>query len=208
MTAVKQKGFSLIELLVVVAILAILAALLFPLTQTIKRSAERSVCLANLRKIGSGFHSYLGDNNYKIFPRGAQGGSENYISYIYQYLPEDKIYRCPSTKTPTDFTQRTYKINSTSAPGKGWLYERSYFDIQDRDNTIFVFDRGDTGKRKLFVRDTVEWDYAADVSPNPIFFQNYPCNHAAKNEGINLLFVGGNARFEKYPFKTDWYYPR
>lgn len=204
----RNAGITLLEILVVVAIVSILAAMLFPMAAKAKNSAQRALCLVNLRKIGGATQAYLGENKFKFFPRGAQGSSENYISYIYPYLSEDRIYRCPSTKGPPNFTQRSYKINNTSAPGKGWLYDRSLYDIVDPDNTIYVFDRGDTGKRKLFVRDTVEWDMQADISSNPVFFKNYPCNHASDNEGINLLFVSGNARFEKYPFVTDWYYPR
>jgi len=204
----KNSGISLVEILVVMVVLAILGVLLFPMAEKARNSAQRAICLVNLRKIGGATQAYLGENNFKFFPRGAQGSSDNYIAYIYPYLSEDRIYRCPSTKGPPDYTQRSYKINNTSAPGKGWIYDRSYFDIADRDNTILIFDRGDTGKRKLFVRDTVEWDYQADTSSNPIFFKNYPCNHASAKEGINLLFVSGNARFEKYPFVTDWYYPR
>jgi len=204
----KNSGITLVEILVVMVVVAILGVLLFPMAEKVKSSAQRSICLVNLRKISGAMQAYLGENNFKFFPRGAQGSSDNYIAYIYPYLSEDRIYRCPSTKGPPDYTQRSYKINNTSAPGKGWIYDRSYYDIADRDNTILIFDRGDTGKRKLFVRDTVEWDFQADTSANPVFFKNYPANHASANEGINLLFVGGNARFEKYPFVTDWYYPR
>ena len=203
-----SSGFTLLELLAVIVVLAVLAVLLFPALEKVKSSAHRSICLVNLRKIGGATQAYLGEHNFKFFPRGAQGSSDNYIAFIYPYLSEDRIYRCPSTKGPSTYTQRSYKINNTSAPGKGWIYDRSYFDIADRDNTILIFDRGDTGKRKLFVRDTVEWDYQADTSSNPDLFKNYPCNHATANAGINLLFVSGNVRFEKYPFVTDWYYPR
>lgn len=203
-----RSGFTLIELLVVVSIGLIILAMVFPAMQRSKASAERSLCLANLRNIGGAFQGYLGDNNFKIFPRGAQGGSSNYIAYLVPYASEPKTYRCPSTKTPASFTERTYKINSTSAAGKGWLYERSYFDITNRADTIFVFDRGDLGKRKLLVRDTVEWDRAADLSTSTDVLKNYPINHSSKNEGLNLLFVDGNVRYEKYPFKTEWYEPR
>jgi len=203
-----RAGFTLIELLVVVAIGLIILALVFPAMQRSKASAERSLCLVNLRNIGGAFHGYLGENNFKIFPRGVQGGSSNYIAYLAPYASEAKTYRCPSTKTPVSFTERTYKINNTSAAGKGWLYERSYFDVIDRANTIFVFDRGDIGKRKLLVRDTVEWDRAADLSTSTDVLKNYPINHSRNGDGLNLLFLDGNVRYEKYPFRAELYEPR
>lgn len=201
-------AFTLLEMLIVVAIVLVILAVMAPGLMRAQATAQRSGCLVNLRQLGAAFQGFLGENNYRIFPRGDQGGSSNYIAYLFPYADEKKLYRCPATKGAPNFTERSYKINNTSAPGKGWLYDRSYFDIKSPSETIFVFDRGDRGKRKLFVRDTVEWDYAADSAATPTLISNYPFNHAASNEGQNLLFLDGSARFQKYPFTNDWYYPR
>ena len=206
--AQSYRAFTLLEALVVGAIVVVIAAVMLPGLMRVKKGAERSACLVNLRQIGMAFHGFLGENNYRIFPRAASGEASNYIAYIFPYASDKKFYRCPATLTAADYTERTYKLNNTGAPGKGWLYDRSYFDIKSPTETIFVFDRGDKGKRKLFVRDTVEWDYAADVNTTPTLISNYPFNHALADEGQNLLFLDGSARFQKYPFTNDWYYPR
>jgi prepilin-type N-terminal cleavage/methylation domain-containing protein/prepilin-type processing-associated H-X9-DG protein len=57
------RAFTLIELLVVIAIIAILAALLTPAIRQARESANSSLCLYNLRKIGTGLHGYLREHN-------------------------------------------------------------------------------------------------------------------------------------------------
>jgi prepilin-type N-terminal cleavage/methylation domain-containing protein/prepilin-type processing-associated H-X9-DG protein len=56
-------GFSLIELMVVIAILAILLALLLPTLGRAKASALRIVCVSNLKQIGTAVQAYATDND-------------------------------------------------------------------------------------------------------------------------------------------------
>jgi prepilin-type N-terminal cleavage/methylation domain-containing protein/prepilin-type processing-associated H-X9-DG protein len=57
-----RQGFSLIELLVVVAVVAILAGLLLPALSQAKQQARRSQCLNNQRQLLLTWHLYTGDN--------------------------------------------------------------------------------------------------------------------------------------------------
>jgi prepilin-type N-terminal cleavage/methylation domain-containing protein len=59
----RTNAFTLIELLIVIAIIAILAAVLFPVFAAAKGSAKRTTALSNVDQIGKAVHMYLGDND-------------------------------------------------------------------------------------------------------------------------------------------------
>lgn len=58
-----RKAFTLIEILVVIAILVILAALLFPVFTGTKGAAKKTTCLSNMKQIGTAFVLYLSDSD-------------------------------------------------------------------------------------------------------------------------------------------------
>jgi prepilin-type N-terminal cleavage/methylation domain-containing protein len=57
----RQTAFTLVELLVVFAIISVLAAILFPVFVSAKRSAKRTTALSNVDEIGKALHLYLND---------------------------------------------------------------------------------------------------------------------------------------------------
>ena len=69
----KQYGFTLVEMLVVISIIAVLAAILFPVFASARAKARQSVCLSNLRQLGMALYMYVGDWDdtypYDIKPR-------------------------------------------------------------------------------------------------------------------------------------------
>jgi prepilin-type N-terminal cleavage/methylation domain-containing protein/prepilin-type processing-associated H-X9-DG protein len=63
----KRNGFTLIEVLVVLAIIAVLLALLLPAVQQAREAARRTDCLSHLRQISLAVHSYYDINSGRFF---------------------------------------------------------------------------------------------------------------------------------------------
>jgi prepilin-type N-terminal cleavage/methylation domain-containing protein/prepilin-type processing-associated H-X9-DG protein len=71
-----KKGFTLVELLVVIGIIAVLISLLLPALGRAREQAKSVQCLSNLRTIGTFFQIYSTNNNAKMYPPTSFVGHE------------------------------------------------------------------------------------------------------------------------------------
>lgn len=96
-----RRAFTLLELLVVVVIIGILAAILVPSLQGAMTRARATACAAGLKNIGVGLAAYL-DENAGVMPDGAQMPSINAPPHIplpiamAAQVENPRAWRCPA----------------------------------------------------------------------------------------------------------------
>ena len=81
-----QNGFTLVELLTVIAILSLLAALLFPVFATARGKAREISCLSNVRQIGQAIKMYTQD--YDEYYPWAVDPTDKYTPIIWSAFPD------------------------------------------------------------------------------------------------------------------------
>jgi len=89
---VRRTGFTMVELLLVIAIIATLAAILFPVFARAREQARSNSCRMNLLNMGMALRAYAHDHD------GLYPPTEDDLSPLHpKYLPIDLVFRCPST---------------------------------------------------------------------------------------------------------------
>lgn len=92
-----ERGFALIELLVVVVIMAVLAAILLPTLSRDREKACRTNCMSNLRQLGISVHAYAADEKDWV-PAFASGGP--WAWDLNKLTANAMLTSAPGTNTP------------------------------------------------------------------------------------------------------------
>jgi len=170
-----RLAFTLIELLIVIAIIAILAAILMPVLSAAKKKGAQSTCINNQKQLGLGMKIYVDDNN-STFPGIA--------SRMYGCQTPDWIYWRTNTALYPSFTQSPILV---AVPGMQKPSLRCPLDTSDVDRDNYAANYGDGYGPYLF-------SYS---------FNGYALDDNDNNLGMSTVVSASGGTTTAYPFKEN-----
>ena len=202
----RRDGFTLVELLVVITIIALLVALLLPSLRNARELAKRTVCSNNLRQLGLAFSMYCNDN-YDRFPARDVGNSGAlWATLVLPYVDQSKsVFFCPSDTRPFPTDHPNVLSNKCSYAasqslvnnqvGPGFIQKRE--EANNVSRLAMVDDSGGYYPPPNTVYNLIGSANFDGRFRNPGFVPGYPDNrHQA---GQNVLFVDGHVKWYKVP---------
>ncbi|MBN2711722.1 MAG: type II secretion system protein [Planctomycetes bacterium] len=203
MRRTKGSGFTLVELLVVMGVISILAALLLPALQNAMKTARLLTCTNNLKGTGLSITMYAGDSDGIIPPYNADvygccrvgKTSKDRLDVMWKLMtPYDfngQIAQCPFNRGGKwkNYWMKTYNSRSDYfyIMAKGAYYNPSSYQI------IKLSDGSIVHSRKAIITDT-----ANDLGSSDTWYNNHK-DHNGDAESQSKLYLDGHVKLDYQP---------
>ena len=96
---VRAAGFTLVEVLTVLSVMAVLASILFAVFSRVREKAHSATCQNNLRQIAMAMQQYVQDSNGR-YPTISDPSGNTWANYILPYTKNVKVFECPTISKP------------------------------------------------------------------------------------------------------------
>ena len=157
-----HRAFTLIEVLVVIAVIALLVTILVPSLSKAREMARATVCRANMRNMAVATLMYVEDQALYLPSVGLSHGSHqldeqgSWLRLLQRYSGTDLLYRCPSDRSPyfdvpEPVSQRLRKLSYgtnyyVSGEMTGYEKYNRLSAIERPFHTIFAAELAETGE--------------------------------------------------------------
>lgn len=188
------SAFTLVELLVVVAIIAILMGMLLPALASARESARKALCLSNLKQIGMGMEMYTSEWNgfFPVVHGGTYGSPEppacEWWEYLHPHGFERNYMLCRSDPHCNNTNIESYILNGMFAFGK------NNNRLRKPDEKVIVSERADEGSA-LVHQGYPAWKDRCDndtAVPPTLGWEGFICKER-HGKLSNYLFADGHA---------------
>lgn len=205
------RGFTLVEILIALAVIALVGAILLPVFSRARGAGRGSACAGNLRQIGVAIQLYAADYN-RFYPH-----TDNYTTgwksecawadRVMRYVKNPTVFECPTAEygdyipgCPPDSEQKdedglpinhdgSYDLNKLIVKGRGLVHEVRF---QHPSDTISVLD----GSGRILATGL---DPIADVQA----LYNSGVKKARHSGGSNVLFLDGHVKWRSIESLVD-----
>jgi prepilin-type N-terminal cleavage/methylation domain-containing protein/prepilin-type processing-associated H-X9-DG protein len=185
-----QRAFTLIEVLVVVAVISILAALLFPIFSQAREKARQASCASNTRQVGLAILMYAESYDETLPPVAYEGsqGDVLWLELVAPYVKNQRVFQCPSDglseRSSYGLNELAFGDLTDSPPGS----VSALAMFQAPAQTVMLGDTGTGEDRTTLLPDTFKL-----VAPSGELDDDEDARPAARHSRrVNLSFMDGH----------------